>query len=312
MPEKIRIGTRRSVLAMWQARFVAGLLAKGGMESEIVGIETRGDKILDVAIAKIGDKGVFTQELEDMLQHGAIDIAVHSAKDLPSELSPGFELIAFTCREKVNDVLVAHRSNNDLDNPEISLQVGSSSVRRRAFLRRYYPHFRIVDMRGNLQTRMGKMQNGVCDLLILAFAGVKRMEMERFIVRELPADRFVPPVGQGCLAVESSVNIDPEKKMRIRRHVNHCPTEKMVREERAFLKTLKGGCSIPAFGHATLKDDSLFLTAGIISLDGRELIVECAEGGIGETSGILGDSVARAVLDRGGRRLLEEIRSEQK
>jgi hydroxymethylbilane synthase len=296
---------------MWQARFVAGFLANGGIESEIVGIETRGDAILDVPIAKIGDKGVFTLELEDMLQSGAIDIAVHSAKDLPSELSPGFELIAFTRREKANDVVLAHQTECNIEDPALRLRVGSSSVRRKAFLKRYYPHLQTVDVRGNLQTRTKKMQSGSCDLLLLAFAGVKRMGMERFIIRDLPTDLFVPPVGQGTLAVESSVDIDPEKRTAIRLHVNDFNTEKLVLEERAFLKILKGGCSIPAFGHARLQDHRLTLTAGIISLDGRELIVEVAEGRPEEAPGTLGDSVARTVLDRGGRRLLEQIRSKQ-
>lgn len=311
MPGKFRIGTRRSALAMWQARFVADLLEKEGIETEIIGIETQGDRILDVAIAKIGDKGVFTQELEDQLRVGDIDIAVHSAKDMPSELPPGFELTAFTCREKTNDVFVSQYSAYDLENPEVRLRVGSSSVRRTAFLRRYYPHLQIVDMRGNLQTRMGKMQAGVCDLLMLAFAGVKRMNLEPFIVKELPTDRFVPPVGQGTLAVESSVHLDSEKRKRIRSCVNHPDTEKVILAERAFLNTLKGGCSIPAFGHGTIKEDRLSLTAGIISLDGRELILECAESGPAEAPGILGKSVAEKVLERGGRRLLKEIRSKQ-
>ena len=311
MPGKIRIGTRRSTLAMWQARFVAELLEKGGFATEIVGIETRGDRVLDIAIAKIGDKGVFTQELEDQLRTGDIDIAVHSAKDLPSELPPGFELVAFTRREKASDVFVSRCSGYDLDNPEVRLRVGSSSVRRTAFLRRYYPHLQIVDMRGNLQTRMGKMRAGVCDLLMLAYAGVRRMDFERYILKELPTDRFVPPVGQGTLAVESSIHLDQGKRRRIRLCINHPATEKVLLAERAFLETLKGGCSIPAFGHALLTGDRLNLTAGLISLDGRELILECAESGSEEAPENLGGAVAKNVLDRGGRRLLEEIRSKR-
>jgi len=311
MPGKIRIGTRRSTLAMWQARLVAELLEKGGLATEIVGIETRGDRVLDVAIAKIGDKGVFTGELEDQLRTGDIDIAVHSAKDLPSELSPGFELIGFSCREKANDVFVSRRSGCDLDNTEVRLRVGSSSVRRRAFLRRYYPHLEIVDMRGNLQTRMGKMQAGVCDFLVLAWAGVRRMGLERFIVRELKTDLFVPPVGQGTLAVEASIHLDPKKMSRVRLCVNHPATETVILAERAFLKTLKGGCSIPAFAHAVIEKDRLFLTGGLISLDGKELIRECRYA-LPQESLSLGKSVAEQVLERGGRRLLEEIRLELK
>jgi hydroxymethylbilane synthase len=310
MPETIRIGTRRSALAMWQARFVSDLLEKSGMKTEIIGIETRGDRVLDVAIAKIGDKGVFTQELEVMLRTGDIDIAVHSAKDMPSELSAGFELIAFTRREKAQDVFVSRKSVDELEEPEGGLRVGSSSVRRTAFLKRYYPHFRIVDMRGNLQTRIGKMQAGVCDILMLAFAGVHRMKFDHLIVKELPIDRIVPPVGQGTMAVESSIHLDPGRKGRIRESVNHPDTERVILAERAFLKTLKGGCSIPVFAHAVMENNRVYLTGGLISLDGKELIRECREAAP-EESESLGKSVAEKVLERGGRRLLDEIRLKQ-
>jgi hydroxymethylbilane synthase len=311
MSEKIRIGTRRSALAMWQARFVSDLLEKKGMETEIIGIETQGDRVLDVAIAKIGDKGVFTQELEDMLSTGDIDIAVHSAKDLPSELPSGFELIAFTRREKAQDVFVSRKSLAELENAEAGLRVGSSSVRRTAFLHRYFPHLRIVDMRGNLQTRLGKMQAGVCDILMLAFAGVHRMGFDHLIVKELSIDQIVPPVGQGTLAVESSIHLDPARKRRIREGVNHPETEKVILAERAFLKTLRGGCSIPVFAHAVMENGRVFLTGGLISLDGKKLIRECRDA-MPEMSFELGESVAEKVLERGGRLLLEEIRSKQK
>lgn len=310
MSEKVRIGTRRSALAMWQARFVAGLLEQGGIKTEIVGIETRGDKILDVAIAKIGAKGVFTEEIEDLLRTGDIDIAVHSAKDMPSELPGGFELIAFTRREKALDVFVGQKSGAALDDSDIALCVGSSSVRRRAFLKRYYPHLRIVDIRGNLQTRIRKMQEGYCDVLMLAFAGVHRMGFDHLIARELPADQFVPPVGQGTMAVEVTVDLDPGKKRRIRECVNDPATERLLEAERAFLKTLKGGCSVPVFAHAIWNNSFVALTGGVISLDGKELIKERREGGQ-EDSRRLGESVAQKVLEKGGRRLLDEIRLTQ-
>ncbi len=281
-----------------------------GWKLKLSGIETRGDRILDVAIAKIGDKGVFTQELEDMLRTGDIDIAVHSAKDMPSQLSIGFELTAFTPRERANDVFVSRKSGARIDDPQVKLRVGSSSVRRTAFLKNYYPHLQIVDMRGNLQTRIGKMQAGVCDVLMLAFAGVHRMGFSHLIARELPLDQFIPPVGQGTMAVESSIHLAPEKRSRIRESVNHPATEKTVLAERAFLKKLGGGCSIPAFAHAVLSEDRIFLKGGIISLDGKELIIECRDA-LSEELESLGESVAEKVLERGGRRLLEEIRSEQ-
>src|SRR5690554_4482100 len=171
--KRIRIGTRGSKLALYQANHVAGLLKLKGLDTEIVPIETLGDKILDVSISKIGSKGVFTEEIEEQLRAGHIDIGVHSAKDMPSELPDGFELVAFTERELVNDVLVSLDKNITLDtNP---LVVGTSSNRRLATLKRFYPHVKTVAMRGNLQTRVAKMEAGQCQALLLAYAGVHRM-----------------------------------------------------------------------------------------------------------------------------------------
>ncbi|MDP3696249.1 MAG: hydroxymethylbilane synthase, partial [Desulfocapsaceae bacterium] len=170
----IKIGSRKSRLAMWQTETVAGMLNEQGMETVISSMETKGDKILDVSIAKIGSKGVFTEELEEQLQSGATDIAVHSAKDMQSMLPQGFGLIAFTAREKVNDVLLALDKGLDLDDPAKKIRIGTSSVRRIALLKHYYPHVQTVEMRGNLQTRIQKLRDGACDALMLAYAGVKR------------------------------------------------------------------------------------------------------------------------------------------
>ena len=238
MKETFRIGTRGSKLALWQAQYVAGLLKKGGSDCEIIPIQTKGDELLEVSISKIGSKGVFTREIEEKLIQGDIDIAVHSAKDLQSELSSGLEIIGFTEREKVNDVLVSHKDLNPEDLEGI--KIGTSSVRRLAFLAKYYPKAKGVQMRGNLQTRINKMMSGDCDVLMLAYAGVNRMGQGDLIKHELPTDVFVPAVGQGSIAVEAHSSLHPTKKVIVKELVNHPHTEKCITEERAFLKTMQG------------------------------------------------------------------------
>jgi len=160
-------------------------------------METMGDKVLDTSIAKIGSKGVFTRELEEQLASGATDIAVHSAKDMQSQLPEGFALIAFTRREQVNDVLVSDNQSLDIDDSSKKIRIGTSSVRRRALLRYYYPHVEPVEMRGNLQTRIRKMREGACDALMLAYAGVKRMDYDKMIIKIFPVTQIFPPSARG-------------------------------------------------------------------------------------------------------------------
>ncbi|MEY3646229.1 MAG: Hydroxymethylbilane synthase [Bacteroidota bacterium] len=190
----IRIGTRNSALALWQANHIGRLLEAAGMTYELVAISTIGDKILDRSLSKIGAKGVFTEELEAMLRTGDIDIAQHSAKDLPSTLADDLPLIAFTEREAAHDVVLSLNSSIRLGQ-SASLRIGTSSTRRRAFLAHHFPQHDAVEMRGNLQTRLEKLKNGDCDAMLLAFAGVHRMEMESFIVEHLPLDtaKYVKP-----------------------------------------------------------------------------------------------------------------------
>ncbi|MGB3467092.1 MAG: hydroxymethylbilane synthase, partial [Cyclobacteriaceae bacterium] len=196
--EKIRIGTRGSKLALWQAEYIADLLQSGGLDTEIVKIETKGDKILDVSISKIGSKGVFTEEIEQQLADGTIDIAVHSAKDLQSSLDEGFRIVAFTKREKVNDVLIGSKAI-DLSGHSGDVVIGTSSTRRVATFRHFYPQVHTKDVRGNLQTRIRKLEEGNYDALMLAYAGVKRMGYEDMILKTLSTDEFTPAVGQGSV-----------------------------------------------------------------------------------------------------------------
>src|SRR5688500_8955590 len=188
MNKIFRIGTRGSKLALWQAEYVASLIQPSGYQTEIVAIETRGDKIQNVSIAKIGSKGVFTEEIEEKLLDGSIDIAVHSAKDLSSELNDELELIAFTERELPNDVLISPNKNIILTKDKI--KVGTSSTRRVAFLRHFYPNVEPVTVRGNLQTRLSKLNAGECDALLLAYAGVHRMGLDNLIVEKIETSYF--------------------------------------------------------------------------------------------------------------------------
>ena len=306
---KIKIGTRGSKLALWQAYYIEDLLSKGGIKSEIVIIETKGDQILDRSLAKIGSKGVFTQELEDQLRTGAIDIAVHSAKDLQSDLDDDFEIIAFTEREHANDVLVSHNTSLSLKSGE-PFVVGTSSTRRIAILKHFYPHIKTVDMRGNLQTRLRKLEEGQCDALLLAYAGVHRMEYDDKIAEHLLLDEFTPAVGQGSVAVEIASSLDSEKKEILKTLLNHVPTATCLLAERAFLNRLHGGCSIPVFGLATLHENQIHLTGGIVSLDGTELIRK-AQVGTTLFPEELGHALADELLLAGGDRILKDIRSAQ-
>ncbi|HYF66792.1 MAG TPA: hydroxymethylbilane synthase [Ohtaekwangia sp.] len=307
MNEIIRIGTRASKLAMWQAEHVAALIRPSGLRTEIIPMETKGDKIQNVSISKIGSKGVFTEEIEEKLLDGSIDIAVHSAKDLASDLQDELELIAFTEREQVNDVVLSYRNKIDLKHD--ALKLGTSSTRRVAFLKHFYPQTESVSVRGNLQTRLAKLKDGACDALILAYAGVHRMGYDDLIVEKIETSYFVPAVGQGSIAIECHKKLSFSKKKVIERWVNHPATENCIRAERAFLKTLHGGCSIPAFGYAHYEENLITLKAGIISLDGQE-IVKVKKTGSPNDVRELGKLVGEEVLAKGGAEILRQIRNQ--
>lgn len=306
MNKVIRIGTRGSKLALWQAEHVASLIKPSGYQTEIVPIETRGDKILNVSIAKIGSKGVFTEEIEAKLLDGSIDIAVHSAKDLASEIPDELELVAFTERELANDVIVSHKKNINLASDK--LRIGTSATRRVAFLKHFYPHQEALTIRGNLQTRFAKLEAGDYDALLLAYAGVHRMGFDHLIVEKIETSYFVPAVGQGSIAVECHKKLPFDKKDIIERWVNHPETEDCIRAERSFLKTLQGGCSIPAFGYAHHEGGMITLKGGIISLDGQRIIKAKYSASPDEVKA-LGERVANEVLINGGATLLSEIKN---
>lgn len=311
MSKPIRIGTRGSKLALWQAYHIADLLQAKGMESEIVIIDTKGDKILDVSIAKIGSKGVFTEELEDQLSSGAIDIAVHSAKDMQSKLPEGFEIIAFTEREKENDIILSHHTGIDYSNSDKPLLLGTSSTRRVATLKHFYPHIKTIEVRGNLQTRIAKMEAGLCDALLLAYAGAHRMGYDNLIRHELSLDEFTPAVGQGCVAIESSSGLNPTLKFNIIEACHHEATGYRLLAERAYLRVLEGGCSIPVFALAEYQADKLTLKGGIVSLDGSKRIFNHVSGHVSQAEQ-LGKELAKLVLESGGDDILKKIKSDLK
>ncbi len=306
----ISIGTRKSKLAMWQTNTVAKALEDAGMTTSISSMETIGDKVLNTSIAKIGSKGVFTEELEEQLATGVTDIAVHSAKDMQSSLPEGFELIAFTEREKVNDVLLSQDKTIDLSDTSRKIKIGTSSVRRVALMRHFYPHVETVEMRGNLQTRIQKMKDGDCDALMLAYAGVKRMEYDDMIVKIFSEDELIPPVGQGCIAIEAATSLSPEKRDGVRACLNNSESEACLLAERAYLKQLEGGCSIPAFGLAKLNGDQLTLNVGLASLDGSTILKKTMQGSVSEAEA-MGKEAGDYILNNGGREMLKAIREQQ-
>ena len=312
--EKLLIATRSSPLAMWQAEYVAGLLRMAGFDSCLIPLETSGDRKLEVSLSKIGDKGLFTQELESLLLNGEAHLAVHSAKDMPSNLPGGLEIIAFTERENPADVVVS--LHPDLQLSQKDVRIGTSSTRRTAMLARSFSGVQTVSVRGNLQTRFRKMQEGECDGMILAAAGVSRMGLGSFIREQLSTDIFTPAAGQGSLAIEAAVHLPAAVRSAIRLTLNHPLTEMAVACERSFLRELEGGCSIPVFAFCSLESNGIFnLQGGIISLNGSQEVRKSIKieslgmPAIAEFENA-GKRLAGDVLASGGSAILQKIRTE--
>jgi hydroxymethylbilane synthase len=303
----IRLATRGSRLALWQAEHVAHLLNNAGLATEIVPMQTTGDAVQDRSLAKIGAKGVFTEELEESLRRGETHLAVHSAKDVQSSIPRELQLLAFLEREQVNDVVLSYNEHFSLDKPGIVL--GTSSTRRKAQLCRFYPYAETAEARGNLQTRLRKLEEGQYDALVLAYAGVHRMGYDHLVRYVLPTNQFVPATGQGSIAIECAANLDEALKSQLKAALDHPATHTCLLAERAFLHTMEGGCSIPSFALATLESSgTLRLHGGLISLDGEEYIEEIQQVKSATEAHALGVAVAESVLARGGREILASIR----
>lgn len=300
----IRIGTRDSQLALWQAEWVKASLSNSYPELELilVPMKTKGDKILDVPLAKIGDKGLFTKELELALLSREIDFAVHSLKDLPTVLPEGLEIAAFCERVESRDVFLSKDGTCLAELPSGSI-IGTSSLRRKAQLQNYRPDLAFADLRGNLQTRWRKLEESGMAGIILAAAGVIRLGWEERITEIISEDLMLSAVGQGSIAIEiSSVR---EEMRDLLRALNHPKTELAVRAERALLRRLEGGCQIPIGALGTVEDGQITLKGVVASLDGERIIKAQAMGGDPED---LGNLVAEKLINQGALAILEEIR----
>lgn len=304
---KIIIGTRGSKLALWQTEFVKKKLSEKfpDLEFEIKIIKTKGDKILDSPLSKIGDKGIFTREIEIELLNGEIDLAVHSLKDLPTKLPDGLIIGAVTEREDVRDVLIS-KDNLKLSELPIGATIATGSLRRKAQLLHFRGDFKFVDLRGNIDTRFRKFDESNWDGMVLAFAGVSRMNYLGRVSEIISTDVILPAVGQGAIAVE--IRERDEKIFEIVRKINHSETELATKAERALLKYLEGGCQIPIGAFASLKDGKIKLSAMISNLDGTFLVRDSIEKEIGNNVEEVGFELAQRLLEQGGAKILDEIR----
>jgi hydroxymethylbilane synthase len=302
--QTIRIGTRGSRLALWQANAVKQTLALAGLESDIIEIQTKGDELLDISISKIGEKGVFTKALDDALIEGSIDIAVHSSKDIPTELPDALEIAAVMKREDPRDVMLALNEEVHLENFTRTFKIGTSSLRRQALLKHYFPQHHVLELRGNLDTRIEKLKRGDYDGIILAYAGVKRNDMLKYVVQKFNVNVFAPAVAQGAVGVMARKN-DPIGAV-CRANLNDVISESEVITERSFLNYMNGGCHAPIFGLATRTADQITLAGGVAAMDGSAIIRHELSGPV-ENSVSMGVELAKYVLSNGGKELLYGI-----
>jgi hydroxymethylbilane synthase len=267
----IRIGTRASALALVQAEHVAAALRHRGHDVELVPMRTEGDRLASARLAAVGGKGLFVREIEDALLTGSVDMAVHSLKDLPAELPPGLVLAAFPPREDPRDVLVS-RKPGGLDALPAGAIVGTSSPRRRALVLAARPDVTVEPLRGNVDTRLKKLESGVCDATVLAAAGLERLRVSPPNTAPLPVDVFVPAVGQGVLGIEAR-----EDDARVRTALaglDDAPTRACALAERAFLARLGASCVTPVAAHAAVERGTLTMRALVVSEDGKQLLVQ--------------------------------------
>lgn len=306
MKQKIIIGTRSSELALWQANFVKKELEKlnKNILVELKLIKTKGDKILNVALSKIGDKGLFTKELEVALLNGQIDIAVHSLKDLQTELPAGLKLAAVSKRHNVEDVIIARKKNITLDNLKNGAVVATGSLRRKAQLLHYRPDLRIVELRGNVPTRIQKYLLSDWDAIILARAGVERLKLSKHISSIIPREIILPAVGQGVLGIE--INAENKIVDDILQSFHDNKTFCEVAAERAFLKKLQGGCQVPIAALGEMKSNGFYFQGLVGSLDGS-MVIKGKIKGRGAEAEKIGSSLAISLLKAGAKKILEEI-----
>lgn len=307
---RIIIGSRGSELALWQANWVKDKLGKRfpDITVQIQIVKTTGDKILDAPLSKIGEKGLFTKEIEYALLEGEIDLAVHSLKDLPTELPNGLRIGAITQREDVHDIFISHPKKNykSLDDLPPSAAIATGSLRRKCQLLHWRSDLRIIDLRGNLNTRFARLDESTWDGMILARAGVIRLGLEARIAEIIPFERMLPAVGQGALGIEISAN-----NRRVDEYVKTMAspaTTLATLGERALLRYLEGGCQVPIGAHGRIEHNIFKLDALIGSIDGKKLVRGKIHGEP-ERSEDLGEQLAETLFKGGGREILEDIRT---
>jgi len=310
LPERVVIASRASALAMWQARHVQARLAAlyPRIEISILGMTTEGDRKLGTSLAKIGGKGLFVKELEDALAQGRADIAVHSVKDVPMSLPPGFTLAAITERADPRDAFVSGRYRRLGELPAGS-RVGTSSLRRESQLRARYPQLVIEPLRGNVQTRLRKLDEGQYDAIILAAAGLKRLDLEERITALLTPEESLPAVGQGALGLECRSG--REDLIRLLAPLNHRTTASCVSAERALSRSLAGSCNVPLGGFAEISGDRLRLRGFVGSPDGKQLVSAELEGPAAEPEA-LGIALAEKLRARGAAAILAALEKTSK
>jgi hydroxymethylbilane synthase len=300
------IGSRGSELALWQTNFVKTKLEEffPALNLEIKIIKTTGDRLLDVALAKIGDKGLFTRQIETALLNGEIDLAVHSLKDLQTVQPEGLTIGAVSERETPNDVLIAKTAASIDDLPK-GARVATGSLRRKSQLLNYRPDLRIFEIRGNVPTRLKKFEESDLDAMILAFAGVHRLGLDAYIKQIIPFEIMLPAVGQGVMGVEIR-NGDAQLKELLAK-LNDENTEACITAERSFLRALEGGCQVPVGAYAFLKDDKIYLEGMAGSVDGG-INLRDSIWGEKEDAARLGERLAQNLIEKGANKLLEQTR----
>lgn len=305
MKKTLRIATRKSPLAMWQAEFVKAELEKihPGLEIILLPMVTKGDKILDVPLAKIGGKGLFTKELEDRMMDGEADIAVHSMKDVPMELPEGFALGAILERHAPTDAFVSNQYETFDSLPQGAI-LGTSSLRRKAQLLAQRPDLDVRDLRGNVGTRLGKLDAGEYDAIVLATSGLMRLELNDRIRHEITPEVCLPAVTQGTLGIEFFAK-DTET-LEIIKVLNHAETEIRTIAERAMNHHLEGGCQVPIGVYAELDGDDLAMRGLVGALDGSEILTASIEGKATQAKE-LGVNLAKKLLDQGAKAILDEV-----
>jgi len=301
----IKIATRKSDLAMWQAYYVQDKIKAlfSDIEVELVPMSTQGDRILDTPLAKIGGKGLFIKELEIAMQNGEADIAVHSMKDVPVAFPEGFGLHAICERENPYDAFVSNAFEHIDDLPQ-GATVGTSSLRRQCQIRRYRPDIKIKDLRGNVNTRLAKLDKGEYDAIILAAAGLIRLKMQDRIKHELDVSLSLPAVGQGAVGIEC--RNDDADLIKIIKTLEHEHTAIRVSAERAMNATLEGGCQVPIGSFATIENERLELKGLVGSVDGKTLLTATASGPLSDAIKI-GEQVAQSLLKQGAKDILDAL-----